>query len=136
MPSNYDLYQQQLNEDRARQEELNTGQESSAKKAPASVPFPFGILAIAIIFDLIGLIPIVNIFSEIFAGLTFWFWQKSYMPKIDPLISIVATKIVDFIALGVLPSSVATVIYAYAKKKTASKASTLVGAKIINKLAT
>jgi len=135
-----ELYEQQLNEDRARQEELSVQdrqrQAAAAGAKPEPVPFPWLMLCLAIIFDLIGFIPIVNIFSEILAGLILWLWKQTYNPKTNPLIDIVAIKIVDFITLGLLPSNIATVIYSYAKKKTASKAGTKMGGKIVAKLAT
>jgi hypothetical protein len=140
MANNEELYEQQLNEERAAQEELGA-QESAqqavrAKSKPEPVPFPWLMLCVAVIFDLIGFIPIVNIFSEIIAGLILWLWKKKYSPKTNPLIDIVAVKILDFITLGLLPSNIATVIYSYAKKKTASKAGTKIGGKVIAKLAT
>lgn len=132
-----DLYLQQLNEDRARQAQMESQdrarQTEGSKVEPVS--FPWLILCVAVIFDLIGFIPIVNIFSEILAGLIFWLWKKTYDSKTNPLIDIVAVKIVDLIFMGALPSNTATVVYAYSKKKTASKAQTAMGGKIIAKIA-
>lgn len=138
------LSQQMLNIERAQhaqQEQMQaqdrgrqaaTGQKSQAGK----VSFPWLMLVVAIIFDLISLIPIVNIFSEILAGLILWLWKQTYNPKTNPLIDIVAAKVIDFIFLDILPSNIFTVVYSYAKKKTAAKAGTAIGGKIITKLAT
>jgi len=143
MPTEEELYEQQLNEDRARQEMQETAedqeiaQQAVLKKSKSEpVLFPWLMLCVAIIFDLIGFIPIVNIFSEILAGLILWLWKHSYNSKTNPLIDIVAVKIVDFITLGLLPSNTATVIYSYAKKKTAAKAKSKIGGKVIAKFAT
>jgi hypothetical protein len=140
MPIEEELYEQQLNEDRAMQEQLEAQeiaqQAVRAKSKPEPVTFPWLMLGVAIIFDLISLIPIVNIFSEILAGLILWLWKHSYDSKTNPLIDIVAAKIVDYICLDILPSNIFTVVYAYIKKKAASKAKTAVGGKIIAKLAT
>ncbi len=142
------LAQQQLNTERAQQAQQEEMQEQdrarqaagSQKTKAEKVPIPWLMLCVAGLFDLIGMIPIVNIFSEIIAGLILWFWQKTYVPKLDPLISIVATKIIDFIlGLGMvsyLPSNISTVIIAYIKKKTDAKAKTKIGGKIAAKLAT
>lgn len=78
-------------------------------------------LCLAIFFDLIGLIPIVNIFSEVLASLIFGLWMTFYAPKTNPLIALFITKLLDAIFLGFLPSNIAFVIYAYIKQKAAAK---------------
>jgi hypothetical protein len=128
MPINEELAAQQLNEDRAAQAP------ASQKPEAEKVSLPWLMLCVAALFDLIGLIPIVNIFSEILAGLILWLWKIQYSPKTNPLIDIVAVKIVDLVFLGWLPSNIATVVIAYAKKKTAAKAQTALGGNIITKL--
>ncbi|OGZ33782.1 MAG: hypothetical protein A2174_02080 [Candidatus Portnoybacteria bacterium RBG_13_41_18] len=142
MPENEELIQQQMAQDRAlsaRQQEEDRARQEAAGQDQQTAPveqvsFPWFMAVAAVIFDLIGWIPFVNIASEFIAGLTLFFWQKSYMPKADPLISIVATKLFDLITFGILPSNIATVLLVYFKKKTASKANTLVGKKLITKL--
>ncbi len=85
--------------------------------------FPKGMLFVAIIFDILGWIPIVNIVTDIFAGFTLWLWQKAYFPKIDPLISLLLPKLFDLATLGFLPSNLTTVLITYSKKKVAWKIS-------------
>jgi len=131
-----ELYEQQFNEDRARQEQLAAQDRTKQTKAQEPVTFPWLMFCVAVLFDLVSLIPIVNIFTEILAGLILWLWKKTYNSKTNPLIDIVAAKIVDYIFLDILPSNIFTVVYAYTKKKTASKAGSAIGGKIITKLAT
>jgi hypothetical protein len=83
--------------------------------------FPWGMFFVAVLFDLVGLIPIVNFLTEILAGAVFWFWQKTYTPKEDPLLSLIVTKIIDLCSLGIFPSNIGMVIIAYTKKKAAAK---------------
>jgi uncharacterized protein YqgC (DUF456 family) len=133
-----ELYEQQWNEDRARQEAMavqDAQRQAQAAGRSEPVTFPWLMLIVAIIFDLISLIPIVNIFSEILAGLILWLWKHSYNSKTNPLVDIVIAKIVDFICLDILPSNTFTVVYAYIKKRTASVAGSKVGGKIVAKLA-
>jgi hypothetical protein len=135
MPDNEELYEQQLNEDRIEQEHLTAQTRTTQTKAQEPVTFPWLMFCVAVLFDLISLIPIVNIFSEILAGLILWLWKKTYNSKTNPLIDIVAAKIVDYIFLDILPSNIFTVVLAYTKKRTASKAGSKIGGKIITKLA-
>ena len=89
---------------------------------PKEASFPWAMLCVAALFDLIGLIPIINLLSEILAGLIICLWQKFYNPKIDPMIfllTFLVAKIIDAISLGILPSNIGVVIYAYTKKKAA-----------------
>lgn len=88
---------------------------------PAS--FPWGIFFLALFFDIIGFIPVLNILTEIIATAIFGFWQTQYTPKSDPLLTIAVAKLADIIFLGFLPSNIGIVIFAHAKKKTASKLS-------------
>ena len=96
--------------------------EAQRQTAAPSVSFPWLAFVAAALFDLIGLIPIVNFFSESFAGLAFGFWQKLYAPKTNPVITFLIAKIADAICLGLLPSNIAVVVYAYIKKRAASLA--------------
>lgn len=84
---------------------------------PESVSFPWMMIILAAFFDLIGLIPIINLFSELIAGLTLGLWQKGYAPKTDPVMSFFVAKVIDIASLGILPSNIAVVVYAYVKKK-------------------
>ena len=129
MPEAEELYEQQLNEQRAQQK-------MAVKPKSEPVTFPWLMLIVAIIFDLLGFIPFVNIVTDIIACFILWFWKHSYNSKTNPLIDIVAAKIVDFLFVGMLPSSTFTVIYSYIKKKTASVAGSKVGGRVIAKLAT
>jgi hypothetical protein len=74
-------------------------------------------LCLAALFDLIGLIPVINLTTEALAGLILGWWQKSYAPKTDPLLTFIIAKIIDATFLGLLPSNIGVVIYAYLKKK-------------------
>jgi len=94
------------------------GDETAAPRE--KVEFPWLALCAAIFFDLIGMIPILNFFSEAFAGLAFGFWQKLYAPKTNPVITFIVAKIADGICLGLLPSNIAIVVFAYIKKRAAS----------------
>jgi hypothetical protein len=88
--------------------------------SPESASFPLGMIALAAIFDLIGIIPIINLFSELLAGLTLGLWQKSYAPKTDPVTTFLVAKVIDIFSLGILPSNIGIVVYAYIKKKAAT----------------
>jgi hypothetical protein len=83
--------------------------------------FPWGMFFVAALFDLVGLIPILNILTEILASGIIWFWQKTYAPKEDPLLSLITTKIIDFCSLGIFPSNIGMVVIAYTKKKASAK---------------
>ncbi|MFH1385460.1 MAG: hypothetical protein ABIG65_00205 [Patescibacteria group bacterium] len=107
-----------------------------APSEPAS--FPWGMLCLATLFDLIGMIPVINLFTETLAGLIFGWWQKGYAPKTDPVLTFIVAKIMDVVSLGILPSNIGIVVYAYIKKKTAAKiadaANTRLGSMAINKM--
>lgn len=125
MPEEQD-YQAQLNEARNQDlqmsEEDDDSEEKSAEQPPAtSVSLPFGMLALAGFFDLIGLIPVLNFFTDFLAGLLLWFWQKSYVPSFDPMLNIFTNKIIDICTLGIFPSNIGIVLVAFIKKRAASK---------------
>jgi len=88
---------------------------------PEPVSFPWEMIVLATVFDLIGIIPIVNFFSELLAGLIIGLWQKSYAPKTDPLITFFLAKVIDIFSLGILPSNIGVVVYVYIKKKAENK---------------
>ena len=96
-------------------------EEAAGAMPKEPVSFPWLMLGVAIIFDLVGMIPVINFFSEALAGLTFGLWQKLYAPKTDPIITFIVAKIADAVFLGLLPSNIAIVIFAYAKKKIEEK---------------
>jgi len=100
----------------------NSDQQTTARPIapPEPASFPFGMFALAALFDLIGIIPIINIASELLAGLIIGLWQKSYSPKTDPIISFIVAKIIDAVSLGILPSNIGVVVYAYIKKNAAA----------------
>jgi len=83
---------------------------------PEKASFPWLMFCVAIVFDLIGLIPFINFFSEIIALLIFGLWQKSYAPKTQAFLTGVIAKIIDTVSLGILPSNIGIVIFAYFKK--------------------
>ena len=82
---------------------------------------------IAVLFDAVGWIPLVNLLTEVLAGLIIGWWQKGYTQRTDPLFTFVIAKILDAAFLGFLPSNIGIVIYAYIKKKTAAAAQTPMG---------
>jgi len=82
-----------------------------------AVSIPWLMLVIAALFDLVGLIPFINFFSELVAGFILGIWQKSYAPKTDPFLTFFMAKVADIFTIGLLPSNIAIVIYAYIKKK-------------------
>jgi len=95
--------------------------EDAASQTPPNVSFPWGMFCLAALADLIGLIPFVNLLSEPIAGFIFGFWQKSYAPKTDPVMTFILAKIADIILAGFLPSNIGVVIYAWTKKKATAK---------------
>lgn len=112
--------------------EKKTAERPVAQPEPAS--FPWGMLALAAIFDLIGLVPFLNFFTEALAGLIFGLWQKFYNPKLDPILTFIVAKIIDAISLGILPSNIGIVVYAYIKKKAASQVFGASGLAVANKM--
>jgi hypothetical protein len=94
--------------------------ESSPNQEQEEVSFPWMIFALAVLFDLVGLVPILNIITEIAAGFIFGLWQKSYSPKTDPFLTFMIAKMVDLASVGFLPSNIGIVIYAYMRKKAAN----------------
>lgn len=97
------------------------------------VTFPWLIFFLAAIFDAVCFFfPPV----EVVAGLIFGFWQKLYAPKTDPLITFIVAKIIDALSLGILPSNIGIVVYAYIKKKAAAKMSTPLGKMVAKKIQT
>lgn len=88
-----------------------------ASGSSAGVSIPWLMLVIAALFDLVGLIPFINFFSELVAGFILGLWQKGYAPKTDPFLTFFMAKVADIFMIGLLPSNIAVVIYAYIKKK-------------------
>lgn len=121
MPTDEQAYQAQLNQGRRQEQEQSEGGGQPAGgqvQAPAvSVSFPWGMLFVALLFDLIGIIPIINIFTEILASLIMWFWQKAYVPQLDAFLNIIVNKIIDLLSLGLLPSNIFIVVVAYIRKR-------------------
>lgn len=97
-----------------------TGETATTPPAESAL-FPWLAFFAAALFDIIGMIPIVNFLSEPIAKLSFGLWQKVYAPKTDPVMTAILTLIADGIFLGFLPSNIATVVYAYIKKRAAAK---------------
>lgn len=104
-----------------RQQISNTNSDEPGQSASPdqkeSVGFPLGMFLLATVFDLVGFIPVINFVSEPIAGLIFWFWQKQYSPKSNPLATLLSAKLLDLACAGLLPSNIGVVIYAYTAKK-------------------
>ena len=133
MPINETNYQQQA---QGSEQDKNRQAEAAHQPTPPSQPasFPWGMLCLAALFDLIGVIPILNLATETLAGLIFGFWQKNYVPKLDPILTFIVAKIIDVVSLGILPSNIGIVVYAYIKKKAAAAAQTPLGQYAANKM--
>ena len=105
----------------------SAGDAAQKGRLPVAQPeasFPYGMLFLAIIFDLIGVIPIINFITESLAGLIFGIWQKEYAPQTDPVLTFIIAKTIDAISAGILPSNIGIVVYAYIKKKAAASIQT------------
>ncbi len=94
------------------------------------VSFPWMMLSVAVIFDLLGLVPFLNILTEIIASLIFGLWQAIYAPKSNPIITAAVAKIIDAAFLGFFFSNIGVVVFAYLKKKLEARIKTR---KIANK---
>lgn len=112
MPATNDLNQQSSDDDSEMTAELPSEE---------PVSFPWMMAALAGGFDLVGLVPILNFFTESVAGLTFGLWQKTYAPKTNPLITFFIAKIIDAGTLGIAPSNIGIVVFAFMKKKADQK---------------
>jgi hypothetical protein len=103
-------------------ENNQTIEETETTGTPAKPrSFPWLMLCVAVFFDLIGLIPIINIITEVLASLILGLWQWIYAPKTNPAITLLVAKMIDAMSLGFLPSNIAIVLYAYLKQKAAAK---------------
>ena len=100
--------------------QIDSENENSGEGGSEEISFPWMMFALAALFDLAGLVPILNIVTEIAAGFIFGLWQKGYSPKTDPFLTFMMAKMVDFASLGILPSNIGIVVYAYMRKKAAS----------------
>lgn len=145
MPTNENREGKNLNAFRAQQAGLieenaenddSTEQDRADGQTKTTEPaaFPWGMLGAAALFDLIGLIPVVNFITELLAGLIIGRWQKNYAPKLDPVLTFIVAKIIDVAFLGLLPSNIGVVIYAYIKKKALDTAQTPLGRYALNKI--
>lgn len=107
----------------------------NAARAPEAEPasFPWGMFFIAVIFDLVGMIPLINFLTETAAGLIFGLWQKFYVPQLDPVLTFFVAKIIDAMFLGLLPSNIGVVVYSYIKKKSLQVSQTSVGQMALKK---
>lgn len=124
----------ELNQNR-KQEKESSDQQTAAPEQTSPASFPWGMFFVALLFDIVGLIPILNLFTEFLASLIIWFWQKHYEPKLDPLLSLLVNKIIDFFSLGLYPSNIGMVLVAYIKKKAQSKAESPIIKTVTGKLA-
>lgn len=120
-----------LQQKRARDRQIATAQEANIRQdeqqnpsqitAPKNaVSFPAGMFFLAIGFDILGFIPVINIVcvvTEPIAGFIFYYWQKNYAPNTNPIKSLIINKAVDLLTVGISPSNSIVVIRAYSKKK-------------------
>lgn len=95
----------------------DSSDQNQASPPAEKAVFPLGMFCGAVIFDLVGMIPIINFITEPVATLVFGFWQKTYAPKSNPLVTIMCAKLADLFLLGMLPSNIGVVIYAYTAKR-------------------
>jgi hypothetical protein len=109
-------------------------EQQQPKEQTEPISFPWLIFCVAAIFDLLGLVPLVNLFSETIASLFFGFWQKQYEPELDPFTNIIVAKIIDVLSLGILPSNMGIVVFAYFKKKSLQLSKTTAGQWAFKKL--
>jgi len=100
------------------EEEESYGEIGTPIEPGGSVSFPLLMFFAAILFDIIEFF--IPLLMPLF-GMIMGFWQKMYAPKTDPLMSFFLSKIADVITLGILPSSVSIVIFAFIKKRATSK---------------
>ena len=75
-------------------------------------------LLVALIFDLLSLIPILNFVVWVFACLTFWFWFKmkgiSLITDKKRLLTVGGVSLIEIIpAISMLPSWIALVLIIY-----------------------
>lgn len=123
-----------LQQARARDRQIATAQEADNQeddqqnpdqptKSESAVSFPTGMFFLAVGFDVLGFIPVVDIIcvvTEPIAGFIFYRWQKNYAPNTDPVKSLIINKVIDLITVGISPSNSIVVIRAYSKKKAAN----------------
>ena len=91
--------------------------------SPTTVAFPKGMFILALCFDVLGFIPVIDlvcVITEPIAGFIFWRWQKQYAPNTNPIKSLLINKAVDLITVGISPSNSILVFRAYSKKKAAN----------------
>ncbi len=96
----------------------------------STVSFPGLMLCVAILFDLVGWIPILNFFTETLSGLVIGFWQKLYMEEAslaEIVLSFVTAKSVKAASLGAGPTNCGIVFFTYFRKKAMSKIKTAAG---------
>jgi len=117
-------YQDELNQARAATPIDDEEGGTQAAQGAGTTEFPWGMFFIAAFFDLIGIIPILNLLTDFLASLLLWFWQKQYAPQTDPLLSIFANKIIDICTLGIFPSNIGIVVVAYIKKRASARETT------------
>ena len=110
------------------QKQPATDQPSEPTNEPISpqskVSFPGLMLCVAILFDLVGWIPILNFFTEMLSGLVMGFWQKLYMEEAslaEIVLSFVTAKSVKAASLGAGPTNCGIVFFTYFRKKAMSK---------------
>lgn len=88
-----------------------------------TIEFPTKMLVLALCFDILGFIPVIDIVcivTEPLAGLIFYRWQKKYAPETNPLGSLLINKAIDLMTIGISPSNSILVFRTYSKKKIAN----------------
>ncbi|MBI4836870.1 MAG: hypothetical protein HY813_00470 [Candidatus Portnoybacteria bacterium] len=93
----------------------------TTQQSSETARFPMAMLLVAGAFDLIGFIPIVNLVSEIMAAFVLRTWAFFYAPRSNPLVNIAVNKFVEIPFLGLWPSNISIVLYAYWRKKVGEK---------------
>ncbi len=116
------------------QKQPDSGQPSEQTDEPitpqSKASFPVLMLGVAILFDLVGLIPLLNFFTEALSGLVMGFWQKLYMNEAslaEIVLTFISAKSIKAASLGWLPTNIGVVVFAYARKKAMSKLKAVTG---------
>lgn len=132
-------YMAQLQKNRAMNDQAETAQvpdpdnEEDREGLPSpqkEVGFPFIMLALAIIFDIPGFIPgvdIICLITDPVAAILFGFWQKKYQNTdlLTVFSNAIAWKLSDALTVGILPSNTGLVVRTYMKTKAQQKISVI-----------
>jgi hypothetical protein len=81
-----------------------------------NIPYPAIMLVVAIFFDIVGMIPFINFFTEPLASLIVGFWYLTYESSSDILLNFLKNKLIDICTFGLWFSNTAIVRRAYKDK--------------------